>query len=54
MEFYLFGFIGLVLLFIIVIYGVQMGIDSSKQVKALKAELKDIKRHIKELEEKKK
>ncbi|MBD8025978.1 DUF5320 domain-containing protein [Ureibacillus sp. Re31] len=54
MEMYIMTFFGLVLLFLIVTYGVQMGIDSSKQVKALKMELKNIKKQIKELEEKQK
>ncbi|MEK9197036.1 DUF5320 domain-containing protein [Ureibacillus sp. 179-F W5.1 NHS] len=54
MEVYVITFIGLALLFLFVTFGVQMGVDSSKQVKALKTELKNIKKQIKELEEKQK
>ncbi len=50
MEIYLFGFLGLVVLFFTITYAVRFGIDTSQQVKSLKAELRAIKRQIKDLE----
>lgn len=50
MEKYLLGIAGLVILFLTITYAVRYGIDSSYQIKSLKAELKAIKKQIKELE----
>ncbi|WP_310179397.1 hypothetical protein [Neobacillus niacini] len=41
-----YGFIGLVVLFLIIAYAVSAGIDNSKQVKALRSELKEIKKQL--------
>ena len=49
-EIYLMSIIGLIILFLIITYAVRFGIDTSKQVKYLRAELKEIKRQIKDLE----
>ncbi|MEH7503763.1 hypothetical protein V7152_17400 [Neobacillus drentensis] len=43
-----YGFVGLIVLFVIIAYSVSMGIDNSKQVKALRSELKEIKNQLKE------
>lgn len=40
--------IGLIILFLIIIYAVKYGIDSSKQIKSLRAELRERKRLIKD------
>lgn len=50
MEIYLLGFVGLAILFLTITYAVRYGIDPSKQVRSLKAELKQINRQIKDLE----
>ena len=50
MEIYLISLIGLIILFFIITYAVRYGIDTSKQVKSLKSDLKEIKKQIKELE----
>jgi len=39
--------VGLVGLFLIIVYAVSIGIDNSKQVKDLRYELKEIKRYLK-------
>ena len=44
-----YGFVGLVILFFVVQYAISSGIDNSKEVKALRSELKEIKQHIKDL-----
>lgn len=49
-----YGFVGLVVLFVIIAYAVSIGIDNSKQVKALRSELKEIKKQLKDLGENKK
>ncbi|MDR7002918.1 hypothetical protein [Neobacillus niacini] len=46
-----YGFIGLVVLFLIIAYAVSIGIDNSKRVKALSSELKEIKKQLKDLGE---
>ncbi|WP_155925706.1 hypothetical protein [Bacillus sp. UNC438CL73TsuS30] len=46
-----YGFVGLVVLFLIIAYAVSIGIDNSKQVKALRSELKEIKNLLKDLDE---
>jgi TM2 domain-containing membrane protein YozV len=46
-----YGFIGLVVLFLIIAYAVSIGIDNSKQVKVLRSELKEIKKQLKDLGE---
>ncbi|MDR7003003.1 hypothetical protein [Neobacillus niacini] len=46
-----YGFVGLVVLFLIFAYAVSIGIDNSKQVKALRSELKEIKNQLKDLDE---
>ncbi|MBT2730125.1 hypothetical protein J7E63_25025 [Bacillus sp. ISL-75] len=43
-----YGFVGLIVLFVIIAYSVSIGIDNSKQVKALRSELKEIKNQLKE------
>jgi len=50
MEIYLLGFVGLAILFLTITYAVRYGIDTSKQVRSLKAELKQINRQIKDLD----
>jgi hypothetical protein len=50
MEIIFYGFVGLILLLVIIAYGVQIGIDTSKQVKALRSELKEIKMKLKDIE----
>lgn len=45
-----YGFIGIILLFFIIVYAVQIGIDTSKQLKALRSELKQIKMELKKNE----
>ena len=50
MEIYLFSIICLIILFLIITYAVRYGIDTSKQVKSLRTELKEIKKQIKDLE----
>ena len=44
-----YGFVGLVGLFLIIAYAVSIGIDNSKQVKALRSELREIKKELKDL-----
>lgn len=44
-----YGLLGGALLFFIVTYGVRFGIDTSKQVKALKMELREIKKQLKDM-----
>lgn len=41
--------IGVALVFFIITYGVRYGIDTSKQVKAIKMELREIKKQLKEM-----
>ncbi|MCM3757241.1 hypothetical protein M3197_07020 [Sporosarcina aquimarina] len=41
--------IGLAIVFFIITYGVQYGIDTSKQVKAIKMELREIKKQLKDM-----
>ncbi|HWI47749.1 MAG TPA: DUF5320 domain-containing protein [Rummeliibacillus sp.] len=53
MEIIIYGFVGLITLFLIIAYAVRIGIDTSQQVKALRSELKEIKKQIKDLEENK-
>ncbi|MBI0581213.1 hypothetical protein IEC97_28270 [Neobacillus cucumis] len=56
MEIILYAFYGLVVLvglFLFIIYAVSIGIDNSKQVKALRSELKDIKKELKDFKENK-
>ncbi|MGX9134162.1 hypothetical protein ACWV26_07255 [Rummeliibacillus sp. JY-2-4R] len=50
MEIYLFSIIGLIILFLIITYAVRYGIDTSKQVKSLRSDLKEIKKQIKDFE----
>ncbi len=50
MEIYLLSVIGLIILFLTITYAVRYGIDTSKQVKSLRAELKEIKRQMETLE----
>ncbi|SOC40269.1 hypothetical protein [Ureibacillus acetophenoni] len=52
MDIYLLYFIGLIILFLTITYAVRYGIDTSKQVKSLRIELKEIKRKIEDLEKK--
>ncbi|MGG0658646.1 hypothetical protein [Rummeliibacillus pycnus] len=54
MEIFFYGFVGLIALFLIITYAVRFGIDSSKQVKALRSELKEIKKQMKDLDGNKK
>jgi hypothetical protein len=42
-------FVGLVILLFIVQYAISNGIDNSKEVKAFRSELKEIKKQLKEL-----
>lgn len=51
-EIYLSYFIGLILLFLIITYAVRYGIDTSKQIKSLRSDIKDLKKHINDLENK--
>ncbi len=44
-----YGFVGLVILFFIVQYAISIGIDNSKEVKAFRSELKEIKKQLKDL-----
>ncbi|MET3322682.1 UNVERIFIED_ORG: hypothetical protein ABIC97_005835 [Peribacillus simplex] len=44
-----YGFVGLVILFFIVQYAISSGIDNSKEVKAFRTELKEIKKQLKDL-----
>ncbi|SFA69522.1 MULTISPECIES: hypothetical protein [unclassified Bacillus (in: firmicutes)] len=48
-----YGFVGLVGLFLFIVYAVSMGIDHSKSVKALRYELKELKKQLKDTEEEK-
>jgi hypothetical protein len=50
--FLFFGFFGLVILFFIIQYAISSGIDDSKEVKALRSELREIKKQVKDLGEK--
>jgi hypothetical protein len=43
----IYGLVGLVGLFLVIVYAVSFGIDNSKQVKALRSVLKKIKRELK-------
>lgn len=55
MEIILYAFYGFVLLvglFLFIVYAVSIGIDNSKQVKALRSELKEIKLELDNLIEK--
>lgn len=47
----IYGLVGLVGLFLVIVYAVSFGIDNSKQVKALRSEFKEIKRELKILGE---
>lgn len=47
-----YGF-GLILLFLTITFAVQIGIDTSKQAKAIRSELKEIKKQIKNIQEEK-
>ncbi|CAH2715904.1 hypothetical protein BACCIP111895_03088 [Neobacillus rhizosphaerae] len=47
----IYGLVGLVGLFLIIVYAVSFGIDNSKQVKLLRSELKEIKKELKILGE---
>ena len=50
MEIILYAFYGLVVLvglFLFIVYAVSFGIDNSKQVKALRSELKEVKKELK-------
>jgi hypothetical protein len=47
-----YGFAGVAALFFALLYVISNGIDNSKAVKALKSELKDIKKLLKDLSEK--
>ncbi|TVX79524.1 hypothetical protein FQP34_15165 [Peribacillus simplex] len=44
-----YGFVGLVILFFIVQYAINSGIDNSKEVKAFRSELKEIKKQLNDL-----
>ena len=44
-----YGFVGLVIIFFIVQKVISMGIDQSKEVKALRSELNEIKKMLKDL-----
>jgi hypothetical protein len=50
--FIFYGFAGLVALFFILQYTISNGIDNSKAVKALRSELKEINKQLKNLSEK--
>lgn len=45
----LYWVLGVALVFFIITYGVRYGIDTSKQVKAIKMELREIKKQLKEI-----
>ncbi len=45
----LYWLLGAALVFFIITYGVRYGIDTSKQVKAIKMELREIKKQLKEM-----
>lgn len=47
-----YGFAGLVVLFFIIQYAISSGIDNSKKVRAMRTELKEIKKLVKDLSEK--
>lgn len=47
----IYGLVGLVGLFLIIVYAISFGIDNSKQVKLLRSELKEIKKELKMLGE---
>ena len=44
-----YGFIGLGILFVIIQYAISNGIDSSKEIKAMRLELEEIKEEIKKI-----
>ncbi|MFE7064034.1 hypothetical protein ACFVAD_18030 [Sutcliffiella sp. NPDC057660] len=49
MDFIFYGTIGLILLFLIIVYAVRAGIDTSQNMKALRSELEGIKRKLKDM-----
>lgn len=53
MEIYLYGTIAFVVLFFVITYAVRLGIDTSKQMRALRSELKEIKKKIDRMENEK-
>lgn len=52
MDIIFYGTMGLVLLFLIIVYAVRAGIDTSQNMKALRSELESIKRKLIEIERK--
>ncbi|MDR6123567.1 hypothetical protein QFZ87_003164 [Bacillus sp. SLBN-46] len=43
----IYGLVGILGLFLIIVYAVSFGIDNSKQIKLLRSELKEIKKELK-------
>ncbi|MBM7619695.1 hypothetical protein JOC95_001547 [Bacillus tianshenii] len=50
MDLFFYGTTGLILLFLIIVFAVRAGIDTSKNLKAIRSELREIKRKLKEME----
>jgi len=51
-SFIFYGTIGLIQLFLIIVYAVRAGIDTLQNMKALRFELESIKRKLKDIENK--